>query len=432
MVSDPLVAYLFTFLLFALACFRPQWAVLACIAILPSYLLKLQMFGIPTTVLELSIWATFVGAFLSNFFSPMSSRLSFGVREISSSKFFWPILTFAAVSFISAIAALHQQTALGGWKAWVFDPILFALLLIQLFSVKGLWKIAASLGVSSTVLSAYGIYEYVILSGQLGDGRLDSIFDPANYHALFVGPIIVLLVGFLASPQTPRIWKICFSIASAVNIFALIFTFSYGGFLATLGGVVLFGFLALNPVWRKRIFWGSVTLFFSFVLLLSPTKKFQDLFEFQNRSSSHARVEIWKTSALITKEHPMLGVGLNDFEYHYRQTIPRVAFPPLEWLVAQPHNLYFALLTQIGVLGLLAFAWIIVRFFQLIRITCHEQRAVSYALLAAMTTTLLHGFVDTPYFKNDLAVLFWVVIAMGIILFTALRARGGLEKESKI
>ena len=39
------------------------------------------------------------------------------------------------------------------------------------------------------------------------------------------------------------------------------------------------------------------------------------------------------------------------------------------------------------------------------------------ALGAAMVTILLHGFVDTPYWKNDLAFSFWFLIGLGVALF---------------
>ena len=32
-----------------------------------------------------------------------------------------------------------------------------------------------------------------------------------------------------------------------------------------------------------------------------------------------------------------------------------------------------------------------------------------------MTVLLIHGLVDVPYFKNDLAVLFWIIIGLIII-----------------
>ncbi len=31
-----------------------------------------------------------------------------------------------------------------------------------------------------------------------------------------------------------------------------------------------------------------------------------------------------------------------------------------------------------------------------------------------MTALLIHGLVDVPYFKNDLAMLFWIIYALGL------------------
>lgn len=39
---------------------------------------------------------------------------------------------------------------------------------------------------------------------------------------------------------------------------------------------------------------------------------------------------------------------------------------------------------------------------------------MSAAALASMAALLVHGLVDVPYFKNDLAVLFWILISLSI------------------
>ena len=444
--SDPILIYFFHSLLFFLALLRPQWAILACLAILPTYLLKLSLFGIPTTVLELSIYATFIGSFCSLLFfksknpkSEIRNPKQYQILKHQNSKLFdiwvlnlfrasslefrillgglfWPIAAWLIITLVSALFSENTKIALGGWKAWVLDPILVLILIIRFFKPADHWKIIASLSVSSAVLSFYGLAEYFFRPWQLGDGRLDSVFDPANYHAMFVGPIIVLAIGFILSSQTPRAWKHYLGIASAINLIALIFTFSYGGYLAVLGGLIILGFSTLNKIWKKRMILGVLIIFIVFLALAAPTKKFQDIFEYKERSSGHARLEIWQTSWLIFKEHPILGVGLNNFETLYRETIPRVAFPPLEWLVAQPHNLYLALLAQTGLLGFLAFLWIIIQF---LKSTNRDTRNASYKLqvtsFAAMSAILLHGLVDTPYFKNDLSVIFWLIVALTII-----------------
>ena len=41
---------------------------------------------------------------------------------------------------------------------------------------------------------------------------------------------------------------------------------------------------------------------------------------------------------------------------------------------------------------------------------------LSTVLMASMIALLVHGLVDVPYFKNDLAVLFWLLIGMMIVV----------------
>lgn len=440
LVANLVPSYLFLSLLLLLSLLRPHRAVLSCLAILPAYLLKFSLFGIPTTVLELSIYAVFIGSFIS-FFARTLILSRNGERKLPLSlwervrvrELFLPIIAWFLITLLSALFSENIKIALGAWKAWVFDPILVLILIIHFFSQKNIWKIATSLGVSSAILSAYGLLEYFLWPGQLGDGRLDSVFDPANYHAMFVGPIIVLTVGFIFSPHTPRLWKFCLSIASAANIIALIFTFSYGGYLAVLSGFMIYGFLILNRAQKRKMIFGVLTIFVIFLIAAAPTKKFQNLFEYKERSSGHVRLEIWKTSWLIFKEHPILGVGINNFETAYRQTVPRVAFPPLEWLVAQPHSLYLALLTQTGLLGFAIFIWLTFSFFKLTVQSVKSNAPLAYsassAAISAFSAILLHGLVDTPYFKNDLSVIFWILIALTAILIQPKSSH--LEAEKK-
>ncbi len=90
-----------------------------------------------------------------------------------------------------------------------------------------------------------------------------------------------------------------------------------------------------------------------------------------------------------------------------------------------PHSFLLNYWTELGIFGSLLFIWIIIKFF----ITCFkninrnwkleignlENKRFNYILLGlagAMVVMVVHGIVDVPYFKNDLAVMFWLFIAM--------------------
>jgi O-antigen ligase len=84
-------------------------------------------------------------------------------------------------------------------------------------------------------------------------------------------------------------------------------------------------------------------------------------------------------------------------------------FPPLEWLVAKPHNLYLNLWLETGLLGLIGTLWFLGLYLR--RMRRHPAGSI-YA--AAVVSILVHGLVDTPLFKNDLALIAVVIVAMGL------------------
>ena len=73
--------------------------------------------------------------------------------------------------------------------------------------------------------------------------------------------------------------------------------------------------------------------------------------------------------------------------------------------------------SELGLLGLLAFIWLIVKYFWTNiagawRNVSKEARLVSVTLVAVMLEIIIHGLVDVPFFKNDLSVLFMIILAV--------------------
>jgi len=90
---------------------------------------------------------------------------------------------------------------------------------------------------------------------------------------------------------------------------------------------------------------------------------------------------------------------------------------PLE-IYLYPHNIFLNFWTELGFAGVLLFLWIILRFlildFRLLILDCRYKN-IALGLMGAMTVIIIHGLVDVPYFKNDLAIIFWMLIGiMGV------------------
>ena len=73
-----------------------------------------------------------------------------------------------------------------------------------------------------------------------------------------------------------------------------------------------------------------------------------------------------------------------------------------------------------GLLGLLTFLYLVGKYlWQLIpdlKSGIFSRRLWASALVAIIVATLAHGLVDTPYFKNDLSLVFFLVIGVGVSL----------------
>jgi O-antigen ligase len=120
------------------------------------------------------------------------------------------------------------------------------------------------------------------------------------------------------------------------------------------------------------------------------------------------RVEIWEAAVRTLLAHPIFGVGLGGFHYLYRD---RQEQP-------YPHDLWLAMWVEIGLLGLLVFAFIfiglLVRGLRAWPRASGIHRAALWGAILSLVMWAVHGVFDTPYFKNDMSVEFWVVAAITV------------------
>src|SRR5690242_18799635 len=96
-------------------------AVMLVVGLLPTYLLRTQIAGIPTTLLELSVVAVTVGGLL-NAQVKTQWRQAWATIPI--------IIRLATAGFvlaatISAYISVEPRVSWGIWKSWVITPLLF-------------------------------------------------------------------------------------------------------------------------------------------------------------------------------------------------------------------------------------------------------------------------------------------------------------------
>src|SRR5262249_42068731 len=142
-------------------------------------------------------------------------------------------------------------------------------------------------------------------------------------------------------------------VSAIIGLITLGLSYSYGGFLAVVVGVITLLVLTLPGSVRRKVIWGIASVVVLVFLIQLPSTRFHEKLNFTTRSSGLVRTQIWRTAIEIGKQHPLFGIGPNTFERAYRKVAPTLYHPPLEWLVAKPHNLYLNLWVETGILGLI-------------------------------------------------------------------------------
>jgi O-antigen ligase len=153
-------------------------------------------------------------------------------------------------------------------------------------------------------------------------------------------------------------------------------------------------------------------------LPLLRTPRFNALFDLQS-GTSFFRLHLWRSSVDMIRDHPLLGVGLDNFLYAYRGRYIR----PAAWQepdLSHPHNLVLDYWSRLGLLGLAAGLWLQAAFWRLAlplrRLTDPDDRALALGLMASMVDFLAHGLVDNSYFVVDLAFAFCLTLGLVVQL----------------
>lgn len=381
----------------------------------PLYLFRGVLFGVPVTFPELILGFLF----LYFLFDHEPFRWS-EWRKL------WPVGLFLVAAILGMIVVPKQAfmvdgsefptvvKALGILKGWILAPLLYFVMARSVFREKPsliAWALRSLLA-SGAVLSVLALQQVVTGHFLTPDGRASGPFESANYLALYLGPPLVYGVFALFAART-RGDRVFLSIATGFCALGLFFTASYAAFIAVFAALFV-GLLVFLRRSSRRLFYGAIggALVFGLLLVLSQlgSDKFAQFLDFSVRSSSSVRIQVYTIALYLIQQHPLLGIGLGQFEQQY-QAVAQAALgqAPFEWNMLHPHNLFLATWLSMGVLGLVSLLALFWKAFPWLFEKDHQERSLAALMLVVI---LIHGFFDTPYFKNDLAFEFWLLMAI--------------------
>lgn len=222
---------------------------------------------------------------------------------------------------------------------------------------------------------------------------------------------IFIVFSLIISSKKP-ILKLFYLFVFILQILNIISCQSRNALLALVLGAFL-----ITILYNKRYI--IFTIILPIILLIIPQSRIR-LFEIFNMDQNVSRIKLWKLTSIIIKEHPITGIGYNNFEYVYGDYVSKN--PELMiwdgYHPYHPHNIILKVQSELGILGIIAFfAFIIATiyiFFKLIKSPINKNiKIIIIGLFTSILSFQSMNLIDCYY--NSPKPLITLLIILGFI-----------------
>lgn len=411
---DYAVLLLGFFVCFALLVRRDMvlgFAVMA--ALLPAYVLRFSLGPIPSTVLEgMIIFLLIAFAFRLGWNRNVWVKL---VQDFWTSPYCKPALLLLVASLGACFVGDDLRSALGIWRAYFLEPMLVYVMARHLLKSNQDWNVVyQGLGVAVLGLTGLALYQY--LTGSYlptwewtvaETRRATGVYTSPNSLGLFVAPVAMLFLARILRVGKAFAWKEHRFDALVVlaAITAIFLAWSKGAMIAFAIGTAYLSYRLISKKYTLIAIAACAAIIF--IIPITRTKAIE-LVRFQN-ASGQSRLALYQGSIELIKQRPVTGTGLAQFGKAFEAVRPDTFTEKLIY----PHNIFLNFWLETGLLGLIAVLWMIIIATR--RALQNKESIVVVGVSAALLTMLIHGLVDVPYFKNDLAMLVWLLLSRDIL-----------------
>lgn len=272
----------------------------------------------------------------------------------------------------------------------------------------------------TAVMAVYGLTQYDPLNQQAMTSFLTSEVWLTTYLVLFVPLCFGLAYG------ERQVGLRCLGVAAGLaSVACLILTRSRAGSVALVIELILLAWLfrrwkgmaigLLSAMVLVVLLWSA-----SFMTIVKPDIGGEVVPMNKNVHSVVHRFDIWKFSLSEILKHPFVGIGYgnNTFLMLYGQESEVLQPGHNAVRQAGTHNvlLYYAL--HVGLPGVALFLWMICRaFIHLMKSLRDKGNDVRYGIAAAVLAGMAGGLIRFQFdmmFVGTLAVMFWILMAMGL------------------
>jgi len=259
---------------------------------------------------------------------------------------------------------------------------------------------------SGTALSIAGLFQYILypnlrnlwyLGWDTHQYRLFSTLLDPNFSGLVI--ILTLFLGIFFWEQKKT--KVL-GVSLILNLISLYLTYSRGSVLAFIGGIT--AYIICRKQWKILV----ITIIFVVAFLFLPKPGGSTLL-ITRLDSTIARIGNWKKSIRIISRSPIVGFGFNTLRYVNHEKTPDPSTPVSKSVAGLDSSILFLLATT-GIMGGVAFSWIVIKATCLYR---QEKRLQTLRVIAisSAVSTFVHSLFTNSLFYPWIMIWWWVFLA---------------------
>jgi len=288
-----------------------------------------------------------------------------------------------------------HRAALGLYRAYFLEPAAFFYVLVAVVTTpRRASLILAGFGLALTALAIPNI-EVTLKAAQnhtlnVAGTPPVAIYTVSNAVALFEVPVIVVAAAVMLYGTT---WfeRAIGAFIVGLGTLSVLLTFSRGAYLALFVAAIV---LALTHRLRIVLLVLVVVVIAAALRLPGVTKRIaQELNLSDPRNSLFPRFQLWGVTMRMLAHHPIFGSGLSGFASAINPY--RNGYAELQ---IYPHNILLNFWTETGLLGLVAFGWLMVKtVIATLAGWLHGSsgwRPYQLGVLLFVVAVLAHGLVD--------------------------------------
>ncbi len=368
-------------------------------------------------------------------------------RKIPKSRLFLSLTIFTLTMLTSLPVAISKRLAIQYIILWLLFCMAYIITLYETHSEEQILRI---LGILSICISGLAIYQYLIgpervmemVQGWfgrylmhpgtvqerlqtheyswvwLGNVKVFGNFININTFAAFLNLLYPIALAQALSDQRHK--TLYWSLISLLLSVSIWFTISRGGILT------MFASTAIIIIYYRKNASRAALLCLAFIvsiILLSiisgalyPQEgqntiimpSIQRLLTSFSTSKNQDRLELWNLSIEITKNNPFLGVGIANYGLYAQEHYEGI------YTIAPAHNNFLQILAEQGLIGLLAYLWLLFEAMRILILTLKVKptKGLAIGLLGSLISVILMGLINVTYLDVQYGLFFLALLGI--------------------